>query len=111
MNEKNLQEIYSKNIRELREKLNLTQAQLAEKTGITEKYLSAIETGKKWGSFYTLSSLAEALKVQPFELLLPQDKTIAYDTRRTKNLMKNLRKNLNDLMDTLDNYLSDASGK
>lgn len=100
-----LNQIYVDNIRKYRKLRKLSQADLSEKIGITEKYLSAIETGKKWGSFETLVSLANALEVEPYELLLPNSQSISYDTKRTRSLMKRLRTNVADLMDTLDDYL------
>lgn len=107
MIESELKDIYIANIKKLREIKNLTQSELAEKIGITEKYFSALETGKKWGSFETLVALANALGVEPYELLLPQNQTVNYDSRRTKNLMKQLRGNLNDLIDTVEKFLSE----
>ena len=107
MNEKELKQIYTKNIKKLREKNNITQSILAEKIGITDKYLSAIETGSKWGSFETLVSIANALQVEPYELLLPESKMITSNTKRTKELMKRLRINMNDIIDTLEDFLSE----
>ena len=109
MNEKELKQIYTKNIKKLREKNNITQSTLAEKIGITDKYLSAIETGSKWGSFETLVSIANALQVEPYELLLPESKMITSNTKRTKELMKRLRINMNDIIDTLEDFLSEES--
>ena len=60
---------------------------------------------KKWGSYETLVSLANFLEVEPYELLLPNSQIISYDTKRTRSLMKRLRTNVADLMDTLDDYL------
>ncbi len=80
-----LKEFYTKNLKNLRTISGLNQSQLSEKAGITEKFYSDIETGKKWGSFETLVSLANALDVKPYELLLPQNQTVNYDSRRTKN--------------------------
>ena len=105
MNEKNLKEIYRKNIKTLREERNMTQEALAEKVGISEKYLSALETGSKSGSFETLESLAKALKVEPYELLLPSGKEISLDSRKTKDLMRRFRGTLNELVDTVEEFL------
>ena len=92
---KELNEYYITNIKRLRLEKNLSQNELAEKIHLSEKYLSAIETGKKWGSFDTLLALSEALSVQPYELLLP------------KELMKSLRRNLNEMLDYVDIFLGE----
>lgn len=105
--EEDLKRIYGKNIKRLREQQKLTQAQLAEKISIAEKYLSTLETGDKWGSFDTLLSLANALGVEPFELLLPQNQAVSYDSRRTKQLMSRFRTSLNELVDTVEAFLEE----
>ena len=83
----------------------MTQDALSEKIGLNEKYISAIETGAKWGSFDTLISLANALNVEPYELLLPNGKEVSVDTRKTKELMVRFRTNLNELVDTVEEFL------
>lgn len=107
MTEDALKDIYANNIKNLREKNNLTQAQLAEQVHLAEKYLSAIERGVNWGSFSTLIALADALKVEPYELLLPQNKAVNYDSRRTKQLMSRFRTNLNELVNTVEEFLEE----
>ena len=107
MTEEILKDIYGKNIKRLREQNNLTQAQLAEKVELAEKYLSAVERGVHWGSFTTLIALANALEVEPYELLLPQNQSLSYNTRRTKQLMTRFRTNLNELVDTVEEFLKE----
>ena len=50
-------------IRPLRKWRKLTQEELAEKAGITQAYLSELETGRKVGNVATLRSIASALGV------------------------------------------------
>ena len=83
----------------------LSQAQLAEKIGISDSFMSLIETGKKWGSFQTLADIATALEVEPYELLLPPAVGVGFDDNRTRDLMKRLRQNLNDTVTTIEEYL------
>ena len=54
-----------------RKKKEYTQAQLAEKVGISTNYLGMIERGNQGKSFSlgTLFLIAQALEVQPEELL------------------------------------------
>jgi transcriptional regulator with XRE-family HTH domain len=47
----------------------LTQAKLAERVGLSENYLSALERGQKLPSIETLAALARALGVEPGDLL------------------------------------------
>ena len=61
---------------------------------------------KKAGTFETLAKLAEALEVEPYELLLPKNAAVNFDSRKTKLLMKQLRRNVAETMDTIENFLA-----
>lgn len=53
-------------IRERREKLRMTQAELAEKSGISRQTISALESGDKVDvKVSTIKALADALKCKP----------------------------------------------
>ena len=58
-----------KHIKELREKANLTQEQLAEKAGISLDYLGKIEVNINKLGLKTVFKLAKALNVHPKEIL------------------------------------------
>lgn len=49
------------------------------------------------------------LEPEPYELLLPPRTGISYDAKRTQELMKRVRANVGDLLDTLDDYLKSGS--
>ncbi len=98
------------NVKRIRTKRNITQALIAEKIGITEKYVSDIETGRKPCSLDTLVALANALEVEPYELLLPDNRAISYDSRRTQILMEQLKGDFSRMVDTIATFL-EAGGK
>jgi len=58
-------------LKELREKLFLTQAELGEKAGISLDSINRIETGKQKPRFMTIRKLAEALGVEPGDIEFP----------------------------------------
>lgn len=60
--------ILGKNIKNLREKLNLSQDLLSEKMSISAKSISYIENGRHFAAPETLTSLCENLNCLPFEL-------------------------------------------
>ena len=60
------------NIKALRSRRNWSQADLAEKSGLSIVYLSDIERGNKWPYLDTLVKLAEAFKIEVYELLMPE---------------------------------------
>ena len=98
---------YAGNIRRARQNKKVTQAVMADKIGITEKYWSDIETGRKPCSLDTLVAIANALEIEPYELLLPENKAINYDTRRAKIVMKQLKDNFSEMVDTLGQFLEE----
>ena len=66
----NIKELIGARIKSLRQRNALTQETLAEKIGISSKYLSSIERGKENPTLDTLIQLAKALKVELFEVFL-----------------------------------------
>lgn len=57
------------NLREAREKLGLTQEQVAQRSGVHATEVSRIEGGKRDPKVSTVERLAEAIKVKPGQLL------------------------------------------
>lgn len=101
-----LTDLYIANIKFLRIQRKMSQDRLSELADISPSFLSDIENGKKFGSFETFAKIANALDVEPYELLLPSNKTISYDSRKTKELMRQLHKNLDDAVSTLERFLT-----
>jgi len=64
----NIREILSKNIKENRKKLGLTQSELAEKAGISTNFVAMIELKHKFPTPETLERLSEALDINAYEL-------------------------------------------
>jgi transcriptional regulator with XRE-family HTH domain len=61
------------NLRETRERLGLTQEQVAQRSGVHSTEVSRIEAGKRDPKVSTLERLAEAVEVKPGRLLEPRD--------------------------------------
>lgn len=57
------------NLRAARERLGLTQEQVAERSGVHATEVSRIEAGKRDPKVSTLRRLAEAVQVKPGQLL------------------------------------------
>lgn len=57
-------------IAQRRQALGLRQAQLSKAAGVTQKYISDIETGKKHPSLETLVNICEALRITPDYVIL-----------------------------------------
>src|SRR5439155_21675511 len=61
------------NIRRMRKSKRLTLEQLAEKAESNPKYLGAVERGEENIGLKKLEQVAAALRVDPYELLLPDE--------------------------------------
>ena len=64
-----LREIFATNLRRLRHAKGLSQDDLAYEAKVSRSYLSQIEKGAFFASLKIVGRLAEALKVEPAELL------------------------------------------
>lgn len=68
-----IKEILSTNLKAIRHNKKMTQEELAEKAGLTVKYISNIERGLSFVSAEVLDSLARSLDVPVYELFIPEE--------------------------------------
>ncbi len=64
-----LKEAMAINLRRVRHDQKLTQEELAERSGLSSRYIGAIERGAVSASVTVLGQIADALNVSPCELL------------------------------------------
>jgi transcriptional regulator with XRE-family HTH domain len=64
-----LKRVMAANVRRLRESRKLTQEGLAERAGLSARYISSIERGVVSASVTVLGQVARALDVDPCELI------------------------------------------
>lgn len=67
-------ELIGERLRTLREKKNVTQVELAERSGVRQSHISAIETGAMLPNIVTLIRIAAALPCKVSELISVFDK-------------------------------------
>jgi transcriptional regulator with XRE-family HTH domain len=87
--------------------LGITQAELAERAGISVGYVGEVEMGRKFPSPEKLEGIARALELRPFRLLMgPEDVTDAmgpdavYET--AEKLKQRLSKEIDDFVKEVD---------
>jgi transcriptional regulator with XRE-family HTH domain len=68
-----IREILARNFKVNRQKLGLTQEQLAEKADVSTHYIAMIETCNKYPKPEMLERLAKALEVEPHRLFSVSD--------------------------------------
>ena len=80
--------------------------ELAIEADISVGFLCDIESGKKWGTLETMAKLAKALRVKPYQLLVPEDE---------KNISENIHEDLAELSTNLkqsvDSYINNLIQK
>jgi len=87
--------LLGRRIRTLRSTQGMTQEELGDKTGISYKYIGAIERGEKNPSIDNLAKIASALKLEIYELFIFEHET----------------DDINNLKKRIDDMLKDASKK
>jgi transcriptional regulator with XRE-family HTH domain len=66
----NIREILSKNIKKYRQKLGITQSELAELADISPNFIGMIEQKRKFAAPEVLDRIAAALKIETSELFI-----------------------------------------
>ena len=67
----NLNEIVAANLRRIRHDRQLTQEELAHRAGLSSRYVGSIERSDVSASVAILGRLAEALEIDPRDLISP----------------------------------------
>ena len=66
-----MRKLVGRNAARIRKERGLTQEQLAERSGLSQQYLSGLERGRRNPTIVTIHELAVALEVSHLELLTP----------------------------------------
>jgi transcriptional regulator with XRE-family HTH domain len=66
-----MRKLVGRNVRRIRLEQSLTQERFAELSGFTQQYLSDLERGLRNPTVVTLYELAQALRVEPVDLIRP----------------------------------------
>jgi len=70
----NIQALFSRNLKRLRNSAHLSQIGLAAEADLAHNFINDIENGKKWVSAETIGKLSKALKAEPYEFFLSDSK-------------------------------------
>ena len=85
-----IQRLFGRRLKALRRSKQLTQEQLGQKAGLDYKHLGSLERGEKAPSLEGIEKLAKALKVEPYELLLPDRLSSDQVEQQVKLIMRDL---------------------
>jgi len=93
---------FGQQVRKSRKELGLTQAELAEITGLSANYISHIEHASRISSLHTLVSLSYALDISPNDLL---EDSLPDNLFRDSDIPFKLREARCTLANTLSNWV------
>jgi transcriptional regulator with XRE-family HTH domain len=83
---------FGRRLRTLRESEGLTQEQLGRSAGVDYKHIGAIERGEKVPSFDAVESIAKALRVDYYELFLPDELSVGKHEQGLKIAVRDIEK-------------------
>ncbi|MDR2096934.1 MAG: helix-turn-helix domain-containing protein [Spirochaetaceae bacterium] len=83
-----LRRILAANLKEQRKILGISQEKLAEMAGLSWQTVNSIECRRSWVSDNTLETLASALKIETFQLLIPPEVRAALSTDSAEALQR-----------------------
>ena len=69
-----IQNLFSRNLKRLRNEANISQLTLANLADLTHNFINDIENGKKWVSAKSIGKLATALQVEPHQFFLAESR-------------------------------------
>ena len=97
-----------KRIQEIRKARGLSQDQLGKRLGLSQKWVSDVESARTTPQLDTIEKFARALSVQPFQLLLPEITRVKADSRRILTLFQRCdersRAYLSRVMESFSDY-------
>jgi transcriptional regulator with XRE-family HTH domain len=70
-----MRKLVGRNLARVRREKRLTQEEVAERSGISQQYISGLERGRRNPTIVTLYLLAQAVGVSHTELVAPEDET------------------------------------
>jgi transcriptional regulator with XRE-family HTH domain len=106
-NKSTLRGILAANLKEQRKMLGLSQEKLAEMADISWQTVNSIECHRTWVSEKTLESLADALKIDSFQLLLPIENTApkAIDSGEAVKKLIKIKRTFDDSFNEIVNQI------
>jgi len=101
---KNLRDILAGNLRENRRKCGFSQANLAEKAGISIQYVAMIELSRQFPTPEVLERIAAALNIEAYELFSVPPSPESSMERLHQDIIKEIR---HVIVEVLEKALSD----
>ena len=99
-------------MKDRRKFLGISQAELAERAGISVGYVGELEIGRKGPTLETVELLAEALRTQPYRLLMTdKDRAEAAETAGREQVYAVRRRLIGQIEEEFKGLLGSEEGK
>jgi len=106
-----IREILSKNLKENRQRLGLTQSELAERAGISTNFVAMIELKHKFPTPETLDRLSTALDIKTYELFTTSVSPDSVLKKLHEDILINMEKFHQEILKDLDRIIDKAVDK
>ena len=106
-----IREILSKNLKENRQRLSLTQSELAERAGISTNFVAMIELKHKFPTPETLDRLSTALDIKTYELFTTSVSQDSVLKKLHEDILINMEKFHQEILKDLDRIIDKAVDK
>lgn len=80
-------QLFGRNVKAYRKKAGLTQEQLSERLGVSQKHLSIIETGAQFASASLIGRISEVLNVSPGDLFGGSSSDMKREIEKTRSVI------------------------
>lgn len=94
-----LRQRLSANLKKQRKNKNWSQFELAEKADISEQTVNSIESHRLWPSDKTLVKIAGALKIDIYKLFLPDENSIEIEKEKKEIICNSIKENVIKLIE------------
>jgi transcriptional regulator with XRE-family HTH domain len=106
-----IREILSRNLKENRQKLGLTQSELAERAGISTNFVAMIELKHKFPTPETLDRLSTALDIKTYELFTTSASPDNILKKLHEDILVDMEKFHQEIIKDLDRIIDKAVDK
>ena len=88
-----ISQLFGRNVKKYRKQARLTQEQLSERLGVSQKHLSIIETGTQFASASLIGRISEELNVSPADLFGGSSDEVLEEIKKTRNMIMTMMMN------------------
>ena len=88
-----ISQLFGENVKKYRKQTGLTQEQLSERLGVSQKHLSIIETGSQFASASLIGRISQELKVSPGDLFGGSSDEVLNEIKRMREIIVSMLMN------------------